>query len=65
MADKTDERLLVERFNRGDDIAFEGIAELYSADIAMLANRLLGWSGDVDDIVQDVFLAALKGLKRQ
>ena len=28
-----------------------------------LANRLLGWPGDVDDVVQDVFLAAYRNRK--
>ncbi len=63
MARKTDE-LLVEHFNRGDDSAFERIVEEYSADIAVLANRLLGWPGEVEDIVQDVFLAAFACLKK-
>jgi RNA polymerase sigma-70 factor (ECF subfamily) len=29
-----------------------------------LANRLLGWPGDVDDITQDIFLAAYLGIKK-
>jgi len=63
MAETTDE-LLVEQFNRGDDSAFDRIVEEYSADIAVLANRLLGWPGDVEDVVQDIFLAAFVGLKK-
>ena len=63
MAETTDE-LLVEQFNRGDDSAFDRIVEEYSADIAVLANRLLGWPGDVEDVVQNVFLAAFLGLKK-
>jgi len=38
--------------------------ERHSAEVAALANRLLGWPGSVDDIVQDVFVAAFLGLKR-
>jgi len=64
MAEMTDEQALVERFSRGDEAAFEQIIELHSADIGVLANRLLCWSEDVEDVVQDVFLAALKGLKK-
>jgi len=30
----------------------------------MLANRLLGWSGDVEDVVQDVFLSVFVGRKK-
>jgi len=63
MAETTDE-LLVEQFNRGDDSAFDRIVEEYSVDIAVLANRLLGWPGDVEDVVQDIFLAAFLGLKK-
>ncbi len=59
----SDERL-VKQFNNGDASAFDKIAEHYAADIAKLANRLLGWPGDVDDILQDVFLAAFLGLKK-
>jgi len=62
MTRATDEQL-VEHFNRGDDSAFERIVEEYSADITVLANRLLGWPGEVEDVVQDVFLAVLVGLK--
>jgi len=29
-----------------------------------LVHRLLGWPGEVDDVVQEVFLAALRGLPR-
>jgi RNA polymerase sigma-70 factor (ECF subfamily) len=34
----------------------------YSAYVAALGYRLLGRDGDVDDLVQDVFLAAVEGL---
>jgi RNA polymerase sigma factor (sigma-70 family) len=64
MAKITEEQALVERFRRGDDSAFDRIVERYSAEVAAMANRLLGWPGDVDDIVQDVFVAAFVNLKR-
>ncbi len=64
MAEIVDDRLLVERFNRGDETAFETIIRRHSGDVAALANRLLGWPGDVEDVTQEVFLAALRGLKR-
>ncbi len=63
MAKISEEQALVERFRRGDDSAFERIVERHSAEVAALANRLLGWPGNVDDIVQDVFVAAFLGLK--
>jgi RNA polymerase sigma-70 factor (ECF subfamily) len=42
---------------RGDRAAFERVVALYERRVARLAHRLLGWIGDVDDVVQDVFLA--------
>jgi len=64
MAKTLDDELLVRQFSQGDESAFDRIVEGYSADIAVLANRLLGWPGDVEDIVQDVFLAVFLGLKK-
>jgi RNA polymerase sigma-70 factor (ECF subfamily) len=37
---------------------------LYSRYVARLALRLLGRQDEVDDVVQDVFLAAFRGLKK-
>jgi len=64
MAETINDELLVEQFSQGKESAFESIVELHSADVAALANRLLGWPGDVEDITQDVFLAAFLGLKK-
>ena len=64
MAKVLEEQILVERFRRGDDAAFDRIVEQHSTAVAALANRLLGWPGDVDDIVQDIFVAAFLGLKK-
>ena len=57
------DQTLVEQFNRGDDSAFERIVEKYSQAVAEFVNRLLGWEGDVDDVVQDIFLSVFLGLK--
>ena len=64
MAEKIDDELLVEQFRRGDETAFERIVKQYSADVAVLANRLLGWPSDIEDVTQDIFLAAFVGLKK-
>jgi len=64
MAKVTEELALVERFRRGDDSAFEEIVAQHAAAVAALANRLLAWPGDVDDVVQEVFVAAFLGLKK-
>jgi RNA polymerase sigma-70 factor (ECF subfamily) len=64
MAESIDDEYIVKQFNRGDESAFDRIVEQYSSDIAALANRLLGWSGEVEDVTQDIFLAAFLGLKK-
>jgi len=64
MAEKNDDESLVKQFSQGDDSVFDRIVEQYSADIAVLTNRLLGWPGDVEDVVQDIFLAVFVGLKK-
>ncbi|HNS20038.1 MAG TPA: sigma-70 family RNA polymerase sigma factor [Sedimentisphaerales bacterium] len=62
---RTSEELdLATQFRQGDDSAFDRIVEQHSAEIAALANRLLGWPGDVEDVVQEVFLSAFLGLKK-
>jgi RNA polymerase sigma-70 factor (ECF subfamily) len=64
MAKDLEEQALVERFRRGDDSAFDRIVADYSAEIAALANRLLAWPQDVEDVVQDVFVAAFVALRK-
>ena len=64
MTEMIDDELLVEQFSRGDESVFDRIVERYSPDVGALANRLLGWPGEVEDVSQEVFLAAYLGLKR-
>lgn len=54
-----DEHLLAARCVRGEVGAFGELVAVHQQRIAALAYRLLGWRGDVEDVVQDVFLAAL------
>ena len=53
---------VIRRIASGDREAFEQLVRLYQPRIARLAHRLLGWgrSCDVDDVVQDVFVAVLE-----
>ena len=64
MISADDEKSLIEQFKNGDTDVFDEIIARYAPDLAALANRLLGWPGDVDDLLQDVFLAAFVGLKK-
>ncbi|MEN6337997.1 MAG: sigma-70 family RNA polymerase sigma factor [Phycisphaerales bacterium] len=64
MVDVPTEPDLAAAFRRGDDSAFDRIVERHSAEVAALANRLLGWPGEVDDVVQEVFMAAFLGLRK-
>ena len=52
--------LLAARFARGDLEAFHNVVELHSQRVTALVHRLLGWPDEVEDVVQEVFLAALK-----
>ncbi len=50
---------LIQRFQLGQEDAYVQIIEKYNSQVYALANRLLGWPCQVEDIVQDVFLAVL------
>jgi len=54
-----DEKSLAQRFAEGDAAAFEAVVAMHRPRITRLVYRLLGWPADVDDMVQEVFLAAL------
>ena len=60
MARPAEEQGLGQDIRQVDASTFEGIVARHSAEVAQLANRLLGWPGDVDDVVQDVFFAAYR-----
>ena len=64
MAERIGDEVVVEDFRRSDEVSFERLVEKYSGDVELLANRLLGWPGDVEDITQEVFLAAFVGFKK-
>ncbi|PPH85541.1 RNA polymerase subunit sigma-70 [Rathayibacter sp. AY1D3] len=52
------DRVLVIRAASGDDRAFAAIVNRYSRLLRAIASRTLGSSADVDDVVQETFLAA-------
>jgi RNA polymerase sigma-70 factor (ECF subfamily) len=59
-----DEKTLAQRFADGDAAAFQEVIALHRPRITRLVYRLLGWPADVDDMVQEVFLAAFTKCRR-
>ncbi len=59
-----DERGLVGRCRRGELLASAQLVARYQDRVAGLAYRLLGWRGDIEDVVQDVFVSVLQNLPR-
>ena len=47
---------------RSADLTLEALFRQYSSYVAAIALRLVGRDGDVDDVVQEVFLGAWKGV---
>lgn len=55
---------LVARFRRGDEAPFDEIYRRYSGVLVAFARRMLKHSGhDADDVVQDAFIRAYRGLR--
>lgn len=47
------------------DIPLEDLYRRFAPYVAAIASRILGRESEVDDVVQDVFMAALSGLKKR
>lgn len=58
------DRLLIGRFNAGDESAFTEIVGRYRARIQALAGRFLRNNADAEEIAQDTFVRAYRGLAR-
>lgn len=54
-----DESELVAQLVRGDPQAFDRVVERYQPRVAAMAHRLLGWTNETEDVVQDVFVTVL------
>ncbi|HVY31706.1 MAG TPA: sigma-70 family RNA polymerase sigma factor [Polyangiaceae bacterium] len=54
---------LVERCQRGDAEAFRELFRAHQRDVARLAQRMLGRSTDLEDIVQEVFLQVHRSIR--
>ena len=60
---KTREEALLRAFRSGDDAAFDGLIEMYSAKLYKVAYALLGSRQDAEEVVQDTFLRAYRALQ--
>ena len=60
---KTREDALLQAFRSGDDTAFDGLIEMYSAKLYKVAYALLGSRQDAEEVVQDTFLRAYRALQ--
>lgn len=58
------DRLLIRRFNGGDESAFAEIVARYHERIQALAGRFLRNRADAEEIAQDTFVRAYRGLAR-
>ena len=59
----TDLTDLVERCKAGDGLAFREVFRNHRADVARLVLRMTGRPGDLEDLVQDVFLQVYRSIK--
>lgn len=58
-----EEASLRSRLERSDPSVLDDIVTAYRGRISRLVYRLLGWDDNAEDVVQDVFLAAIKSRK--
>ncbi|KAA9166300.1 sigma-70 family RNA polymerase sigma factor [Amycolatopsis acidicola] len=59
-----DDATLVSRARDGDTRAYEELVRRYQTPIYRLAVRMLGSTGDAEDVVQDVFLTVWRRLEQ-
>ena len=59
----TDLADLVERCKAGDGLAFREVFRNHRADVARLVLRMTGRPGDLEDLVQEVFLQVYRSIK--
>jgi RNA polymerase sigma-70 factor (ECF subfamily) len=58
-----DDTILIKRFRKGDESAFNELVKQYQKPVYQVARRLLGSHEDAEDVTQEVFLKAYRGLK--
>lgn len=59
----TDLSELIERCKAGDGLAFREVFRSHRGDVARLVQRMTGRPGDLEDLVQEVFLQVYRSIK--
>ncbi len=63
MSRMSDEESLIARAAAGEAAAFRQLYERHRSDVARLVYRMLGGRGDLDDVIQEVFVQVYRSLK--
>ena len=61
---ESSDEMLVDRLRHDDHEAFDELVARHEERLTRLVRRLLNWREDVEDVVQDVFVAVLENLER-
>jgi RNA polymerase sigma-70 factor (ECF subfamily) len=60
---RQEEQLLVDRCRRGDRESFAQLMRLHEKQIYNFTYRMLGSVGEAEDLTQDIFIAAFRGIR--
>ncbi len=60
---RQEEQLLVDRCRRGDRESFAQLMRLHEKQIYNFTYRMLGNEGEAEDLTQDIFIAAFRGIR--
>ncbi|MEE8317016.1 MAG: sigma factor, partial [Syntrophobacteria bacterium] len=60
---RQEEQVLVDRCRRGDRESFAQLMRLHEKKIYNFIYRMLGSEGEAEDLTQDIFIAAFRGIR--
>jgi len=64
ISEKLSDSVLVQRFQEGDESAFDGLVERHAAKAYQIAYGVLGDKQDAEEVAQDVFVRVYRALGR-